>query len=78
MELYFILILAILTIIIFYQHFRLKKMEDDLFRALKVTCETLNLIKKDATIEEILKMRNKNKFQRGVQKWTLKKLKNNI
>ena len=57
MQITFVIIVTLLISIIFYQQHRIKEMEDRVFLALKKTCETLNLIKKDATIEDILTMR---------------------
>ncbi len=57
----FLLIVNMISIcIISYQQYYIQKMEDKLFNALKATCETLNLIKKNSTVEEIIKRRNEN------------------
>lgn len=37
-----------------YQKYYIQKIEDRLYNALKITCETLNLIKKNATIDDII------------------------
>lgn len=57
MNLISMIIIAILLTVIFYQQYQLVKMEEKLFRALKVTCETLDLIKKDATVDEIINLK---------------------
>ena len=59
MELTVVLAIAVLVFIIVYQQNYISRMEDKVFRALKITCETLDLIKKDCTLEEILEMGKK-------------------
>ena len=46
-------IALILVFVIVRQQNYISQMDDKVFTALKVTCETLDLIKKDSTIEEI-------------------------
>ena len=55
--------LMILAFIAIYQQLRIISMKDQTFNALKKTCETLDLIKKDLSIEDILKLSEKYKQQ---------------
>ena len=59
-ELTVVLTIAELVFIILCQQNHINQMEDKVFHSLKVTCETLNLIKKDCTLEEILELGKKN------------------
>lgn len=54
-------IALILVFVIVRQQNYISQMDDKVFKALKVTCETLDLIKKDSTIEEILELSKKSK-----------------
>lgn len=49
----------IFAFIAVYQHFRIVNMENQTFNALQKTCETLDLIKKDLSVEDILKLSEK-------------------
>ena len=55
--------LMILAFIAIYQQLRIISMEEQTFNALRKTCETLDLIKKDLSIEDILKLSEKYKQQ---------------
>lgn len=59
MELTVVLAIAVLVFIIVYQQNYINRMEDKVFHALKITCETLDLIKKDCTLEDILEFGKK-------------------
>ena len=61
MQIALILALLILVFVIVRQQNYISQMDDKVFTALKVTCETLDLIKKDSTIEEILELSKKSK-----------------
>lgn len=50
---------VIFAFIAIYQQFRIVTMEDQTFNALQKTCETLDLIKKDLSVEDILKLSEK-------------------
>lgn len=51
-------VLLIATVILIglcaYQKYYIQKIEDRLYNALKIMCETLNLIKRNATIDDII------------------------
>ena len=51
--------LVIFAFIAIYQQFRIISMEDQTFRALQMTCERLDLIKKGLSIEDILELAEK-------------------
>ena len=51
--------LVIFAFIAIYQQFRIVSMEDQTFRALQMTCERLDLIKKGLSIEDILELAEK-------------------
>ena len=51
--------LMIFAFIAIYQQFRIVSMEDQTFRALQMTCERLDLIKKGLSIEDILELAEK-------------------
>ena len=51
--------LVIFAFIAIYQQFRIISMEDQTFRALQMTCERLDLIKKGLSIEDILELTEK-------------------
>ena len=51
--------LMIFAFVAIYQQFRIISMEDQTFRALQMTCETLDLIKKGLSIEDILELAEK-------------------
>ncbi len=48
--------IAVLVFIIVYQQNYINRMEDKVFHALKITCETLELIKKDCSLDDILEL----------------------
>ena len=62
MQIALFIIIGILFSIIIYQQNNIWKMEDQVYNALKVTCETLELIKKNSSLEDILEMQNENTF----------------
>ena len=53
--------LMIFAFIAIYQQFRIVSMEDQPFSALQKTCETLELIKKGMSIDDILELAEKRK-----------------
>ncbi len=53
--------LMIFAFIAIYQQFRIVSMEDQTFSALQKTCETLDLIKKGMSIDDILEFAEKYK-----------------
>ncbi len=53
--------LMIFAFIAIYQQFRIVSMENQTFSALKKTCETLDLIKKGMSIDDILEFAEKYK-----------------
>ncbi len=59
MELTVIVAVVVLVLIIIIQQNYINKMEDRVFHSLKITCETLDLIKKDCKLEDILEMSKK-------------------
>ena len=59
MELSVALATAVLVFIIVYQQNYITRMKDKVFHALKITCETLDLIKNDCTLEDILEFGKK-------------------
>lgn len=62
MQIALFIIIGVLFSIIIYQQNNIWKMEDQVYNALKVTCETLELIKKNSSLEDILEMQNENTF----------------
>ena len=61
MQIALFIIIGILFSIIIYQQNNIWKMEDQVYNALKVTCETLELIKKNSSLEDILEMQKSKK-----------------
>ena len=59
----------IFAFIAIYQQFRIISMEDQTFNALKKTCETLDLIKKGLSIEDILELAEKYEPKKGGYKY---------
>ena len=55
--------LMIFAFIAIYQQFRIISMEDQTFRALQMTCERLDLIKKGLSIKDILELAEKHEQQ---------------
>ncbi len=55
--------LMIFAFIAIYQQFRIVSMENQTFSALQKTCETLDLIKKGMSIDDILEFAEKYKQQ---------------
>ena len=55
--------LVIFAFIAIYQQFRIVNMEDQTFRALQMTCERLDLIKKGLSINDILELAEKHEQQ---------------
>ncbi len=54
MQTFLLIAIVILISLCIYQQHYIHTMEDRLYNALKITCETLNLIKKNATIDDII------------------------
>ena len=61
MQIALFIIIGILFSIIIYQQNNIWRMEDQVYNALKVTCETLELIKKNSSLEDILEMQKSKK-----------------
>lgn len=55
--------LMIFAFIAIYQQFRIVSMEDQTFRALQNTCESLDLIKKGLSVDDILELEKEYKQQ---------------
>lgn len=54
MQIFLLIATVVLIGLCAYQKYYIQKIEDRLYNALKITCETLNLIKKNATIDDII------------------------
>lgn len=54
MQIFLLIATVILIGLCGYQKYYIQKIEERLYNALKITCETLNLIKKNATIDDII------------------------
>lgn len=54
MQIFLLIAMVILIGLCAYQKYYIQKIEDRLYNALKITCETLNLIKKNEIFDDII------------------------